>query len=86
LVSFFGVVLCTFFAFKNYSTVQNNREAIIFAQKTEIKNAPTQNGDMIFELHEGTKVLILDELQSFKKIKIADGKTGWMRTADLKEI
>lgn len=86
LVSFFGVVLCAFFAFKNYNTVQKNREAIIFAQKTEIKNAPTPNGDMVFELHEGTKVLILDELQAYKKIKIADGKTGWMRAADLKEV
>ena len=86
LVSFFGVVLCGFFAFKNYNTVQKNREAIIFVQKTEIKNAPTPSGEMIFELHEGTKVLVLDELQSFKRIKIADGKTGWIRASDLKEI
>jgi len=80
------LLITVFFAFKNYDIVQKNRTAIIFAEKIKIKNAPTIKGNAVFELHEGTKVIILDELDNWKKIKIADGKIGWIPTEDLKEI
>lgn len=74
------------FAFNNYKTVQKNRIAIIFAPKVEVKNAPTSSSEEVFVLHEGTKVIILDELDNWKKIKIADGKVGWMNDEELKEV
>ena len=82
----FVLLISTFFAFNNYDTVQKNRTAIVFVDKVEIKNAPSTSSEVVFELHEGTKVLILDELDSWKKIKIADGKIGWIYAKDLKEI
>ena len=82
----FVMLVSVYFAFDNYDTVQKNRTAIIFATKAEIKNAPTNSSEEIFELHEGTKVVILDELDNWKKIKIADGKTGWVYQDKLKEI
>lgn len=86
LLSVFILGVSVFFAFSNFDTVQKNRIAIIFAVKTEIKNAPSNSSDEIFELHEGTKVLILDELDNWKKIKLADGKIGWINEDDLKEV
>ena len=86
ILVFFILLQTVLFAFSNYSSVQNNRQAIIFALQTKIKNAPTPSGEEVFELHEGTKVIILEELDDFKKIKIADGKTGWISSEDLKEI
>ncbi len=86
IIAVFILIISTFFAFQNYKTVQNNRAAIIFVDKVEIKNAPSTSGEEVFELHEGTKVLILDELDNWKKIKIADGKIGWIYADDLKEI
>ena len=53
-------------------------EAIICSEKSEVKNAPTMNSDNIFTLHEGTKVLVLDSVDNWKKIRIADGKIGWI--------
>ena len=82
----FIMLISVFFAFQNYKTVQKNRVAIIFATKAEIKNAPTPSSEEVFELHEGTKVIILDELDNWKKIKIADGKVGWVNDQELKEI
>ena len=82
----FVLLISTFFAFHNYDTVQKNRTAIVFVDKVEIKNAPSTSSEVVFELHEGTKVLILDELDSWKKIKIADGKIGWIYADDIKEI
>jgi len=86
IFSVFVMLVSVFFAFDNYDSVQKNRTAIIFAAKTEIKNAPTASSDEVFELHEGTKVIILDELDNWKKIKIADGKVGWINQDNLKEI
>jgi tetratricopeptide (TPR) repeat protein len=80
------LILSVIFAFEKFDIVQKNRTAIIFSPKTDIKNAPTSSGDDIFELHEGTKVLILDELDGWKKIKLSDGKIGWLYSEDLKEI
>lgn len=82
----FVLITSAFFAFKNYDTVQKNRAGIIFVAKVEIKNAPSTSSEEVFELHEGTKVIILDELDNWKKIKIADGKIGWIYADDLKEI
>jgi len=82
----FVLIVTAFFAFNNYKTVQKNRIAIIFYPKVEIMNAPSNSSDEIFELHEGTKVIVLDALDNWKKIKIADGKTGWIYADALKEI
>ncbi|WP_299528124.1 tetratricopeptide repeat protein [uncultured Lutibacter sp.] len=86
IFALFVLLITTFFAFQNYDTVQKNRTAIIFVDKVEIKNAPSTSSEAVFELHEGTKVVILDELDLWKKIKIADGKIGWIYADDLKEI
>ena len=86
ILAVFILGVSVFFAFSNFDSVQKNRIAIIFAPKTEIMNAPTDSSDEVFELHEGTKVLILDELDNWKKIKLADGKIGWIKDDDLKEV
>ena len=86
ILAAFVMAISVFFAFHNYKTVQKNRTAIIFVDKVEIKNAPSTSSEEVFELHEGTKVVILDELENWKKIKIADGKIGWIYADDLKEI
>jgi len=82
----FVLVICVVFAFQNYTTVKNNRTAIVFKTASEIKNAPSSNSDTAFKLHEGTKVRVLDQLDNWRKIKIADGKVGWINEGDLKEI
>ncbi len=86
ILAVFVLITSVIFAFNNFKTVQKNRVAIIFVPKVEIKNAPSMSSDDVFELHEGTKVIVLDELDNWKKIKIADGKIGWIYTNDLKEI
>lgn len=80
------LVVTVFFAFHNFRIVKNNKIAIVFAAKTKINNAPTQGSDELFYLHEGTKVIVLDAVDDWKKIKIADGKTGWIIASDIREL
>ncbi|PHR73700.1 MAG: hypothetical protein COA67_02945 [Lutibacter sp.] len=80
------MIFTVVFAYKSYDYEVNTKSAIIFKQTTEIKNAPTLNSDTVFELHEGTKVQVLDAIDNWKKIKLADGKIGWIVADDMKEI
>ncbi|MBL4604994.1 MAG: SH3 domain-containing protein [Flavobacteriaceae bacterium] len=84
ILSFLLLITSSIFAIKEYSFHQNNISAIIFAQEVEIKNAPTLNSEEIFNLHEGTKVTILDTVDNWKKIRISDGKIGWILTEKIK--
>ena len=89
IASIVTVILVTtsvFFAFRNQLYVNNNREAIVFAPEVEVMNAPTTTSETYFELHEGTKVTVLESLDNWKKIRIADGKIGWIDEKHLSEI
>jgi len=86
ILSFFALIITLIITYSQYNQSKKNVEAIIFAEKTEIKNAPTKDGNELFTLHEGTKVNVLDTVDDWKKIKLADGKTGWMLTKNLKEL
>ena len=66
------------------SNSKNNKEAIVFVEKTEVRNAPTLNSEEVFTLHEGTKVLVLDSVDDWKKIKLSDGKLGWIIADEIK--
>ena len=74
------------FAFHNYNLFQNNQPAIVFAKESDVKSEPNLRSNEAFKLHEGTKVQILDTVNSWKKIKLADGKIGWIPNEDIKAL
>lgn len=80
------LIVAVVFAFKAYDFEENTVMGIVFEKSIEIKNAPTFNSDTVFELHEGTKVQVLDAIDDWKKIKLADGKIGWIVAENMKEI
>lgn len=80
------LVISVSLSYKEYNDSKSNINAIIFAEKTEVKNAPTFNSENVFMLHEGTKVKVLDSVDNWKKIKIVDGKIGWVDAEDLKVL
>ncbi|CAM1351107.1 SH3 domain-containing protein [Tenacibaculum insulae] len=84
ILSFLLLIITVTITFTQYNQSKNNIEAIIFAEEIEIKNAPTKDADEIFTLHEGTKVKVLDTVDDWKKIKLVDGKTGWLLSENVK--
>ena len=83
-----GLILITLvFAFQKYDYEQKDKPAIVFAQESEIKNEPNLRSEIAFKLHEGTKVQVLEIYnENWTKIKLADGKTGWIPSEDIKEL
>lgn len=73
-------------AFNNYHLVEKDRPAIVFAKESQVKSEPNLRSSESFKLHEGTKVQILDTVNNWKKIKLADGKTGWIPTDAIRAL
>ena len=85
--SLFLGVLSLAISFKKFDYDKNNNPAIVFAQESEVKTEPNLRSEGAFELHEGTKVQVLETYDSnWTKIKIADGKTGWISSEDIKAL
>ena len=84
ILSVFFLITSLLFTFKQYDTSISNIEAIVFDEKVSVKNAPSETSQEVFELHEGLKVFVLDEVDVWKKIKLADGKTGWLHKHSLR--
>ncbi|SDR69857.1 TPR repeat-containing protein [Formosa sp. Hel1_31_208] len=74
------------FAFHKYELVEKDQPAIVFAQEAQIKSEPNLRSTESFKLHEGTKVQVLDTINNWKKIKLSDGKTGWVLNDDIKML
>ncbi|GAA4279431.1 tetratricopeptide repeat protein [Aquimarina mytili] len=85
LLLFVGI-LGVVFAFNQYNTLKNDQFAIIFSQEAVVKSEPNLRSEEVFELHEGTKVKVTETVNNWKKIKLADGKIGWIPAEDLKEL
>ncbi|WP_405610728.1 tetratricopeptide repeat protein [Polaribacter sp. Asnod1-A03] len=86
IISFILLISSLFITYQQYNSYTKNKEAIIFAEETEVRNAPTFNSEKVFTLHEGTKVIVLDAVDDWKKIKLIDGKIGWMIGNELKTL
>ncbi|MDP2089325.1 MAG: SH3 domain-containing protein [Flavobacteriaceae bacterium] len=91
---FFSISITTFglmiimilIALEGVNYEKNHQPAIIFSEKAVIKNAPTFNSEDVFVLHEGTKVDVIDTVDDWHKIKLADGKIGWVKNSILRII
>jgi SH3-like domain-containing protein len=47
--------------------------------------SPNLRSTEAFVLHEGTAVQVLDTVENWKKIKLSDGKTGWVMMMSIVE-
>ena len=91
LFSIFSVFILLFiFSFisniKSYNYSKNNKVSIVLEQRIEVTNSPIDNSEEIFILHEGTKIIVIDEVSKWKKIKISDGKIGWVLSDSILEL
>lgn len=73
-------------ASQKFYYTQEVSEAIIFAPTITVKSAPSANSVDLFVLHEGTKVLLLEEVEDWAKIRIANGSVGWLPYESMKGI
>ena len=59
---------------------------ILFDKKIDVWAEPNARAEVLFLLHEGTKVQMLDQLQEWQKIRIANGSEGWIKNAKVRSL
>lgn len=74
------ILLCVNSIVFGYISNQQSKHqyAIIKKAAVEITAEPNAQGNVLFELHEGTKIEILERINNWQRIKISDGKVGWI--------
>lgn len=74
------------FSWQKSSIEESRAEAIIFKPTVTVKSSPDKNSVDLFVIHEGTKVMITDELGNWLEVKIASGNQGWVAASTLERI
>lgn len=92
-LSFFaGIVAVIFsifslsFAYNHKNKLENRNYAIIFCPRVTVKSSPSETGTDLFLIHEGLKVEIIDNLDNWIEIRLADGNQGWMENSCIEII
>ena len=93
-VGFFGALLfvvvfllSNLFAWQQKRAFVNRSGAIIIHSAVSVKSTPATSGTDLFILHEGTKVTVTDAtIHDWRKIRVADGKEGWLETKQIEII
>ena len=88
-ISFIGTCFCfilfTLSYFLGYTSLKSkseNKFAIITSKEIKILNEPTISGISKFNLHEGTKIRIVENKGEWILIKLDNGNEGWIKTTD----
>lgn len=78
-------LIALIFSINQANNITKNSFAIVFDSEI-VKSSPQEEGSNLFEINEGLKVQILDSLNSFYNIKLADGKQGWIKKSSVKRL
>jgi tetratricopeptide (TPR) repeat protein len=57
---------------------------IIFSEEIQIWGEPNERADILFLLHQGTSVEVIDELEGWSKIRLANGSEGWIKNQGIR--
>ena len=74
------------FAASRHTELITHDQAIIIAPKADAYSEPRQEATLLFVLHEGTKVTLLQEGNGWSEVKLVNGAVGWMPPASLETI
>lgn len=61
----------------------HNRVAIVMAASSYVKTGPSESAEDAFILHEGTKATVTESYAAWQKVRLPDGKLGWIPAEDI---
>lgn len=80
IIMFIGSMM---FGYAALNQKSNINFAIILVRESKIYDEPTISSTKKFNLHEGTKVKVLDTNPEWTNIKLENGNEGWVNTDDV---
>ena len=79
------LVIGLFFLIYSHSDSKYH-DAVLVVSNAYVKTAPSESADDYFIIHEGVKFQLIDEVEDWSRILLADGKDGWVKTPDFQVI
>jgi len=67
-------------------TVDRNQYAIVMTEKVDVFSGPDESSKQLFSLHEGTRIMAREDLTDWMRIRLADGREGWLRQKEIEII
>lgn len=76
----------TYLAYKRHHFQVVHSTAVIMSPSQKILSAPDTESTELFIIHEGLKVELKEQYNDWYKIRLSDGKTGWVKAESLEKI
>ena len=81
------IVTLSWLTLDKYWNVSDKYHGVIVASAVDVRSSPLDRGEnVIFRVHEGTKVEIQNFQSGWSEIVLLDGKKGWVLSKDIREI
>ena len=92
-VGFYIMVACgvlfvasTSFAISSRNEAVKQSEAVVMSSSVSIKSSPDRAATELFVLHEGTTVVVGEQIDGWVEVRIADGRKGWIEEERIERI
>lgn len=83
----FFIIFCFWMALDKYWDVSDKYHGIITTSAVDVRSSPLDRGEnVVFRIHEGTKVEIHNLQAGWSEIMLLDGKKGWVFSKDIRNI
>ena len=79
-------IVCFILAYNTTYNQKTKTFAILMTSNSYVKSEPNEYSDDILSIHAGIKLEILDQVQGWNKIRLEDGKIGWLAESDMEKI
>jgi tetratricopeptide (TPR) repeat protein len=63
-----------------------DERAVLLVPRAEARSGPAESNPLLFTVHEGTTVTILDQREGWTRISLPDGLNGWVPTGSIEAI
>jgi len=74
------------FASFRHGEVTDDSAAIILDPKVDVRSEPRESTTVLFVLHKGTKVIVLQTENGWSEVQLANGSVGWAPPTTLERI
>lgn len=79
-------VCVTIVGFLHRRSLAVNASGVLISPNVYVKSAPDKRAQDLFILHEGVRFCLMDQVGDWIKIRLDDGKVGWMLKQHLEKI
>lgn len=86
LASALFLIVTSVFLIINLNRELNIKNAIVIEPTATVKLSPDPSSNDAFIVHEGLKVMELDRVENWIKIRLQDGKEGWIQQNEIGTI